>query len=340
MSGILGGRYAMEKIDTECLTIFEQCLAALSTQAYANHTIHEVIYALHHHIRFSSLAIIRIHPETENLIITNRYNVAEAFVNSFSRRIGNKKIGELFYKNDLIVIRKDEMPEAYEEFKLDSDYDTGVGIRITVQNRTLGYLAVFFEHPFAMDGSRCSFFRSLTSLIGLSWHIEDMRNDLSRLCRVDEETGLMSYGYFYEQLKHEYDRCDRCKVPLSIALIDLDNFKDVINLHGLTTANQLFCEIAFMLKNSVRKIDMVARYGCDELIVCLAETARENALIFIERFQNTVHSRVFTDNQIQTTLRIGLTSYQPGDRSDSIHDRLYAAIYNARLNRQGSIEFQ
>jgi diguanylate cyclase (GGDEF)-like protein len=91
-------------------------------------------------------------------------------------------------------------------------------------------------------------------------------------------TGLFNHRIFYERLKDELNRARRYDSPVSMVLIDLDNFKSVNELKGHQFGDQLLVKSAERMRADLRQTDIICRYGGDEFGVILPETAQQDAV--------------------------------------------------------------
>jgi diguanylate cyclase (GGDEF)-like protein len=113
--------------------------------------------------------------------------------------------------------------------------------------------------------------------------VEEHMVQLRRLSRTDSLTGLFNHRIFYERLKDELNRARRYDSPLSIVLIDLDNFKTVNETKGHQFGDHLLIKSAERMRADLRQTDILCRYGGDEFGVILPETAKHDALSMMAR---------------------------------------------------------
>jgi diguanylate cyclase (GGDEF)-like protein len=100
---------------------------------------------------------------------------------------------------------------------------------------------------------------------------------LRRLSRIDGLTGLYNHRMFYERLADELNRAKRYDSPLSIVLLDLDNFKAVNDQMGHQFGDSLLIKCAEQLRADLRQTDILCRYGGDEFGLILTETSGKQA---------------------------------------------------------------
>jgi two-component system, cell cycle response regulator len=107
--------------------------------------------------------------------------------------------------------------------------------------------------------------------------------ELLALTRTDSLTGLYSRRYFEERLSEEYARSHRYQTPLSCLMIDIDHFKRINDTYGHPFGDKVLKEVARVTKATLRSVDLLARYGGEELVALLPETAAHEAALAGER---------------------------------------------------------
>jgi diguanylate cyclase (GGDEF)-like protein len=110
-----------------------------------------------------------------------------------------------------------------------------------------------------------------------SAHLEELSQRLRSLAYHDSLTGLYNHRYFYEQLSHEVERAHRYGRPVSVILLDLDNFKQVNDTYGHLMGDRLLALMGQVISDQVRASDIAARYGGDEFAIILPDTPRPAA---------------------------------------------------------------
>jgi diguanylate cyclase (GGDEF)-like protein len=139
----------------------------------------------------------------------------------------------------------------------------------------------------------------------------DLAHEQLRIVSItDHLTGATNRRHFMERLLAEVERSLRTGAPFSVALIDVDNFKSVNDLHGHLAGDEVLRRLAAACMGQVREGDTFARFGGEEFAVLLPDTGIEQALQWLERLRQQVASlRVeLPSAQIGVTVSIGLAS--------------------------------
>ena len=115
---------------------------------------------------------------------------------------------------------------------------------------------------------------------------------LEELAMTDSLTGVRNRRCFMQVASLEFERATRHNRPMAIVLIDVDHFKRINDRHGHQSGDQSLIEIARACQQTLRKTDLLARFGGEEFIVLLPETGQREAVRLAERMRSAVASEV------------------------------------------------
>ena len=159
---------------------------------------------------------------------------------------------------------------------------------------------------------------------------------------IDDLTRLYNMRYLYESLDAEIRRARRYGSAVSVVFIDLDGFKSVNDIYGHRAGSFTLTEVAQLLVASVRESDFVARYGGDEFVLMLPETASPAAMQLAERVRASVAEHRFTGGvgaEIHLTASFGVVSYpEHAAIAEKLIELADAAMYEAKQHRKGSVQ--
>ena len=221
-----------------------------------------------------------------------------------------------------------------EEFIENSDIlKSKIIIPITYANKIIGGIALYHKKEARFDSSRILeiIVQELKVLMRIKW----LYSETKYLAVTDGLTGLYNRRYFQQTLDREFARSKRYKNPLSIALFDIDYFKNVNDTYGHQFGDKVIAEISKIIRNSLRKTDYVARYGGEEIVLILPETPIDQTMIPIERIRIKIqdHPFVFGDTPVQVTASCGLSGVEPDVNTyEDLILRADKALYQSKRN--------
>ena len=158
---------------------------------------------------------------------------------------------------------------------------------------------------------------------------------------TDKNTGAYNNAYFLHYLKNELKRADRQNYPVSLLMLDIDDFKLVNDRHGHLAGDKVLREIAAKLDQSIREIDVLARFGGDEFAIFLPFTQKENAAGIAERIRLAIENfAVAVNDQASLTLSIsiGVAGYAPGvDTAQDVVQKADKALYTAKFTGKNKV---
>jgi len=169
--------------------------------------------------------------------------------------------------------------------------------------------------------------------------------ELKKLTITDTLTGLLNRRYLNERLKDEVARSERYGHHLSLLMLDLDGFKYCNDTLGHLFGDTMLKNIAETLLNTVRSMDIVARYGGDEFMVILPETEETLAIDIAERMRSNVEKKAVlprdASGQAQQALTssIGIVCYpKHGKTIEVLLENVDKALYRAKNKGKNRIE--
>lgn len=176
-----------------------------------------------------------------------------------------------------------------------------------------------------------------------------IRLKLEHLASIDPLTGIYNRRAFIALCEQELLRTSRSGEVFSLIMFDLDHFKEINDRHGHRVGDAVLCAVVEKLRNSVRNIDIVGRWGGEEFVALLPKADADAALTVANRLRHHVDSismvsprmlGIEGENAITITLSIGVATYFGHDPTITIHDLLHecdAAVYRAKAEGRNRI---
>jgi len=176
----------------------------------------------------------------------------------------------------------------------------------------------------------------LTPQVALEFRKVELYERVQELSIIDGLTEVYLRRYMMNRLEEEVDRAGRLGLTFSLAMIDVDHFKQCNDKYGHLVGDGVLKRIAERLKNAVREVDMIARYGGEEFCVILPDTTKALASTVAERLRKSIENesiKVF-DEEIRATVSIGVATYpKDGKEIGALIDKADMTLYKAK--RQG-----
>ena len=167
-----------------------------------------------------------------------------------------------------------------------------------------------------------------------------MMQKLQKLATTDGLTKLYNSRSFYSQLELEVDRYNRYKHPLSLLLLDIDNFKEFNDNFGHLEGDKVLVRFSQIIKSCLRTNDSAYRYGGEEFTVILPETNGDEAKTVAQRIRSSLETEKFKpipDRNAKITISIGVTQYFPKEELSAFIRRADKAMYLSKKNGRNRV---
>lgn len=208
-----------------------------------------------------------------------------------------------------------------------------IGNPIKIKGKVSGFLILESVHPDFYSNEHVEKLQSFIDLTATAIENANLQRETQKLAISDELTGLFNRRGLMDLGRREVDRAKRFRHPLAAVIIDLDNFKTINDTYGHVTGDQLLNQIADCCRASFREIDIICRYGGDEIVVLLIENDAQQAYQIADRFRQSIAGRVFrTDaGNLTTTVSIGVAALdEQTENLTQLIDQADRALYLAK----------
>jgi len=162
-----------------------------------------------------------------------------------------------------------------------------------------------------------------------------MNATLIELSETDKLTGLKNRRYFQEKLEEQLSNNEKSASPFSLLILDIDHFKKVNDTFGHQVGDEVLAQLAQLLKNQARSLDIVARYGGEEFVVILPETDQNEAKAIAEQLRQAVEQAKWQTGRI--TVSVGIATAIKTDNETTILQRADKALYASKENGRNQI---
>lgn len=130
------------------------------------------------------------------------------------------------------------------------------------------------------------------------------------MANTDGLTGVYNHRYLQEKLALEIEKVERYKTPLTCMMVDIDDFKKVNDQHGHAFGDLVLVTVARTIRENIRQVDIVGRYGGEEFLVVMPNTSQDVAYVIAERIRRAVETYVYPirDTTVRVTVSVGMAS--------------------------------
>jgi diguanylate cyclase (GGDEF)-like protein len=236
------------------------------------------------------------------------------------------------------------VPEAEDDPRLEKSRRMRSVIALPLRGRkgTYGAIEIFNPRADQMSDYTIAFLHILADHAAIA--IENARDvaRIQQLTITDDTTGLFNVRHLYDVLGRELERSSRSKLPMSLAFLDLDRFKQVNDVHGHLIGSELLALTGQRLQELSREKDLCFRYGGDEFVLLMPETDAAAALAQATKLLETLMATRFEMKNglgLRVCASIGLAS-APDDGA-TLHAIIGAAdarMYMVKSNGRGQIK--
>ena len=261
-----------------------------------------------------------------------RERPAEIDIQNFDQRV----IKLLLNEKRPILISPDRSSPPDIKIVLPEGVSSFIGVPLIVEDKILAILTLE-----GFKGEVFDNFLILAAQLPLEIKKIELYQKGQELAVMDGLTKLLVRRYFLERYTEEIERSKRHNLKLSFFMIDIDHFKSYNDMYGHLSGDIVLQETAEILKNSLRQVDLVGRYGGEEFVVVLPQTDKEDAVRVAERIRWAADNHIFRayDKSTRVTISIGVATF-PADarKAETLIEKADQALYTAKRKGRNRVE--
>ncbi len=216
-------------------------------------------------------------------------------------------------------------------------------VPLTGVDEVVGVLYMYTLPETYVDERKQSLLATIGNQIGIAIQNARLYEKTKELSLHDPLTGLANRNLMNLELDDGFTRSKRNGMPIAVIMLDLDWFKNYNDNYGHAAGDRALQEIAGLLKHEVRETDLPVRFGGEEFLIVLSETAGEAALLTAERIRAAVERYDFFPREgeppARMTVSLGVAAFSAGaGDADSLISAADTALYQAKTKGRNRVE--
>jgi diguanylate cyclase (GGDEF)-like protein len=297
---------AESRIPLDDLLVFHQVARSLTSSFDLDTILRTIVGHMERFIEADLWTLLMLDEARQELYYAIAAGGKQSSLRNLRVKVGEGVAGWVVQHGETLLV-----PEAQNDPRVKQEHGAKpnkvrsvIALPLRGRKGTQGVIEIFNPRPDQLTDYSIAFLHILADHAAIA--IENA-HDVARIQQLtitDDTTGLYNVRYLYEVLGRELERCQGLKLPVSVAFLDLDQFKLVNDKHGHLVGSELLSRTGQRLRELSRKQDWCFRYGGDEFVILMPETGVEDALAYATALNRALmKTRFHMKNELE--LRVG-----------------------------------
>jgi diguanylate cyclase (GGDEF)-like protein len=268
--------------------------------------LHVVMDSMKQYFPSQSVAVILIDDDTKELRIKISRQISYTFVKKYHRD-GPSSAAErvVLEQTPLLLNAIDRASDLYTDLKLEHDFSSAVLAPIVKNQRGVGYIFCDRANAEEFDASDLLHLQVVGYLIGSLIEKFELIQQSKKLSSIDDASHALQYKAFVPAMATELERARTHGYPVAVALLSVGAFRTYIETYGIDEAHALLAEIVAVCTERIRDMDILARFGADEFILCLSGVTEAEARERLLALRTAVAEKVVGQGDAPIALVVG-----------------------------------
>ncbi|MGQ9701649.1 MAG: diguanylate cyclase [bacterium] len=295
----------------------------------------EITGFLNNYLNSDPVALFFLDEKEKRLNLVAHHGLNENWLPKLVYEVGEGRVGMTAEKRMPLGTHESELlriKEPYIYFKPDICYP------LVYQDRLFGVVAFNRENP--LDEREKNIVGSVVRIASTALQNTMSLAIMRDLASIDPLTKLYNIGFFRDKLTEELNRAKRFQHSLTVAIIDLDNFKYFNDNFGHQAGDQLLIRLSQIFNKYFRDTDVIGRYGGDEFIVMFPETKKEEAAKILANLLSNfkIYDHTHSPGDKRITFSAGVAAYpEDGLNPSELIKNADTALYEAKNAGRGRV---
>ncbi len=256
--------------------------------------LHCIVDCLSHTVPARCVAIVGLEPAADFLTIKASVGLSQQFINKFQRIIGSDAVGRMLRAGENIIANNfDRSSPDYEGLKLEHDYSSVIAARISFHAKSIGYIICFRDNEQTFLTEHLSYLEIAANVVSMAFRIHILQEDNKELTVLETGTGLYRLPYFCDRLIYQIGHSKNTGAEISLILVDIDRYKEFYRANGADSSAALLRSLIDITRKHTSGLDIIGRYGSDQIVVCLVDKNEEEAAGIAMRIAEDMYNLEF-----------------------------------------------
>jgi diguanylate cyclase (GGDEF)-like protein len=275
-------------------------------------------------------------PDNHEIKIVGSHNLG---VDSAGTRmaLGQGAMGVVAETHEAVVLHAGDDAQSTRGASHSPQWDSVMVVPLKIGERLVGVISVVENDPDRrFNDADLDLLTLLAHQAAIAINNAQLFERARTQAYTDSLTNLSTRRHFFELAERELSRSRRYGSPLSVIMFDFDQFKDVNDRYGHAAGDQVLSDAAHLLRDQLREVDVVGRYGGDEFVILLPETRLPTARVVAERLRRSIARAEFAvdgdgSHHVKLTASLGVAQYTEDCADiDALLDRADQALYRSK----------
>ena len=283
------------------------------------------------------LLLLLYQEENDQLLIRNTLGLDSACKHRELLDARSGLLGELILQREYLHVRdiaEDQRSEAY--LRDYSETRSLLCVPMILKDQLLGIINLHKKAPGGFSEREIRLVQAITAQAAIAIENARLYQQTRDLSNTDSLTRLANRRFFQATLEKEFAQSRRYGAIFSLIMIDIDHFKCYNDTHGHLQGDRVLRDVAQILQDNIRGIDLAGRFGGEEFIILMPRTNKEGARAAAEKLRLCVTEREFmgaaeSQPEGRLTLSLGIAEFpEDADSLESLQERADQALYQAK----------
>jgi len=268
--------------------------------------LHVLMDSMKEYFPSQSVAVILIDQDTKEMRIKISRQISYTFVKKYHKDEPSPTAEQVVLEQRPMLLNDiDPNSEQYINLKLEHDFKSAVIAPVIRNQRGEGYIFCDREDDTPFDESDLLHLQVIGMLVGSIMEKFELIKSGKKLSLTDDATNTLQYKAFVPAFATELERACTHKYAVALALISTEAFRKYIETYGIDEAHALLEEVANIIKQLTRDMDIIARFGADEFVLCLSGVTHEEAHKKLEEILHSVSEEAVGQGDFEIGITIG-----------------------------------